>query len=54
MYITNLTFWLYEKHMVEKKYGSIFHKPVEFVGSTQTQIIVDISEHPTEVEILFI
>lgn len=51
MYITNLTFWLYEKHMVGKK-GSIFHKPVEFVGYTQTRILVDISEHPTEVEIL--
>lgn len=37
--------------MVEKK-GSIFHKPVEFVGYTQTPILVDISKHPTEVEIL--
>lgn len=37
--------------MVEKK-GSIFHKPVQFVGYTQTRILVDISEHPTEVEIL--
>lgn len=31
--------------------GSIFHnKPVEFVGSSQT--LVDISEHPIEVEFL--
>lgn len=54
MYITNLTFWLYEKHMVgkKKKKGSIFHKPVKFVGYTQTHILVDISEHPTEVEVL--
>lgn len=37
--------------MVGKK-GSIFHKPVEFVGYTQTRILVDISEHPTEVEVL--
>lgn len=34
------------------KKGSIFHKPVQFVGYTQTRILVDISEHPTEVEIL--
>lgn len=30
--------------MVEKKKGSIFHKPVEFVGYTQTRILVDISD----------
>lgn len=34
------------------KKGSIFHKPVQFVGYTQTRILVDISEHPTEVKIL--
>lgn len=34
------------------KKGSIFHKPVQFVGYTQTRILVDISEHLTEVEIL--
>lgn len=30
-----LVFWLNEKHMVGKKKGSIFHKPVEFVGYTK-------------------
>lgn len=33
-----------------KKKVPSFIKPVEFVGSTQTRILVDISEHPTEVE----
>lgn len=41
---------LWEAHGWKK--GSIFHKPVEFVGYIQTHILVDISEHPTEVEIL--
>lgn len=40
---------IWEAHGLKKK-GSIFHKPVEFVGYTQTPILVDISEHPTEVE----
>lgn len=49
MYITNLNFG-YMRSTWFKKKGSIFHKPVEFVGYTQTPILVDISEHPTEVE----